>query len=101
MATNNKKFIADVSAFADKTADQMLRVAKQSIQDTVRVAQKPVAQGGGMPADTGYLRNSLVTKALRLTAGSGKVLINAPASPGSAFVDGVYWRQPITPRRRE
>ncbi len=34
-------------------------------------------------------------KALRLTAGSGKVVINAPASPGSGFVDGVYWRQPI------
>lgn len=36
------------------------------------------------------------TKALRLTAGSGDVLINAPASLGTGFVDGVYWRQPIT-----
>ena len=60
--TNNRKFIADVSRFADKTADQMLRVARQSIDDTVRIAQTTVAQGGNMPVDTGFLRNSLVTE---------------------------------------
>lgn len=59
---NNAKFIADVSRFADKTADQMLRVARQSIQDTVRDAQRTVADGGNMPVDTGFLRNSLVTE---------------------------------------
>jgi len=57
--TDNRKFVADVSAFADKTADQMLRVARQSLQDTLRDAQTPVAQGGDMPVDTGFLRNSL------------------------------------------
>ena len=59
---NNRKFVADVSRFADKTADQMLRVARQSIQDTVRIAQRTVADGGDMPVDTGFLRNSLVTE---------------------------------------
>ena len=59
---NNRKFVADVSAFADKTADQMLRVAKQSIQDTIRIAQRTVADGGDMPVDIGFLRNSLVTE---------------------------------------
>jgi hypothetical protein len=59
---NNRKFVADVSAFADKTADQMLRVAKQSIQDTIRIAQRTVADGGDMPVDTGFLRNRLVTE---------------------------------------
>jgi hypothetical protein len=58
----NARFIADVSKFADKTADQMLRVARQSIQDVVRIAQTPVAQGGNMPVDTGFLRNSLVVE---------------------------------------
>lgn len=56
---DNRKFVADVSAFADKTIDQMLRVAKQSIQDVVKQAQTPVAKGGDMPVDTGFLRNSL------------------------------------------
>ena len=60
--TGNKQFIADVEAFVEKTKEQMLRVAKQSIQDTVRSAQVPVAQGGDMPVDLGFLRNSLVTE---------------------------------------
>lgn len=59
---DNRKFVADVSKFADKTADQMLKVAQQSIQDTVRIAQRTVADGGDMPVDTGFLRNSLVTE---------------------------------------
>ena len=61
--TNNRKFVADVEAFASKTADQMLRVAKQSIQDVVTIAQTPVSKGGNMPVDTGFLRNSLTSQA--------------------------------------
>ena len=68
---NNRKFTADVSRFADKTADQMLRVAKQSIQDTVRIAQRTVADGGDMPVDTGFLRNSLVTELRGAEVGTG------------------------------
>lgn len=69
--TNNRKFIADVQRFADKTADQMLRVARQSIQDVVRDAQTTVAQGGNLPVDTGFLRNSLVTELRGATVGEG------------------------------
>lgn len=57
---DNRKFVADVSGFTGKTADQMLRVAKQSIQDTLRYAQRTVADGGDMPVETGTLRNSVV-----------------------------------------
>lgn len=69
---DNRKFVADVKAFADKTADQMLRVAKQSIQDTVKQAQTPVAKGGDLPVDSGFLRNSLVTTVRGATAGEGE-----------------------------
>lgn len=69
--TDNRKFTADVRAFADKTADQMLRVAKQSIQDVVKQAQTPVAKGGDMPVDTSFLRNSLVTSVRGSEAGAG------------------------------
>ena len=34
-------------------------------------------------------------KALRLAAGSGTVLITAPASPAPAFPDGAYFRLPV------
>lgn len=59
--TNNAKFIADVEAFKRLTKDKMLQVAKQSAQDVIRIAQTPVAQGGNLPVDTSFLRNSLVT----------------------------------------
>lgn len=68
---NNRKFIADVEAFANKSADQMLRVARQSIQDTVRDAQTTVAQGGSMPVDTSFLRNSLITEVRGVQLGKG------------------------------
>lgn len=37
-------------------------------------------------------------KGLRLTAGTGKVLISNPAALAAGFVDGSYWRQPVTIR---
>lgn len=86
--TDNRRFIADVRQFADKTPDQMLRVAKQSIQDTVRSAQTPVSQGGDLPVDTGFLRNSLVTSVGGVSAGEGAnsyVLGIAGLELGDAF----------------
>ena len=68
---DNRKFIADVTKFSDLTAEKMLRVAKQSIQDVVRIAQTPVAQGGNLPVLTGFLRNSLVTEVRGAKVGEG------------------------------
>lgn len=34
-------------------------------------------------------------KALRLAAGNGDVVINAPTSRAAGFPDGAYWRQPM------
>jgi len=53
-------FAADLSRFADLTIDKAMRVVKQSVQDVVNDAQTTVAQGGSMPVDSGFLRNSLV-----------------------------------------
>ena len=68
---DNRKFIADVERFARLSADKMLRVARQSTQDVIRIAQTPVAQGGNLPVDTGFLRNSLVTELRGATVGEG------------------------------
>ena len=69
--TNNRKFIADVNRWADLSADKMLRVAKQSTDDVVRIAQTPVAKGGMMPVDTSTLRNSLVVELNGAQVGAG------------------------------
>ena len=85
---DNKRFIADTQAFVGKTKEQMLRVAKQSIQDVVRIAQTTTAQGGDMPVDTGFLRNSLVTELRGATIGGGSdsyVLGIAGLRLGDAF----------------
>lgn len=34
-------------------------------------------------------------KSLRLTAGSGNVVISRASSPASGFTDGTYWRVPV------
>lgn len=57
-----------------------------------------VVQSGGFSTAANTLAQAIMDrfpKALRLTAGSGNVVINAPASPGSGFQDGAYWRQPV------
>ena len=57
----SKTFAAQIGDWADRTEDKMLRVAQASIQDVMTIAQTTVAQGGNMPVDTGFLRNSLVS----------------------------------------
>jgi hypothetical protein len=45
------KFVAD-------SKEKMLAVVKNSIQEVVQDAQTPIAKGGKMPVDTGFLRSS-------------------------------------------
>lgn len=54
-----KTLTARVSAFVRASEERSLAVFKQSAQDVMREASKPKAQGGNMPVDTGFLRNSL------------------------------------------
>jgi hypothetical protein len=68
---SNKVFLADVDVFLGKTLDQMTRVARQSIDDVVAIAQTPVAKGGNMPVDTGALRNSLVSQIIGGSSNQG------------------------------
>lgn len=53
-------FTAQVQAFADRAKAKAEVVVKQSAQEVFEIAQTPVAQGGNMPVDTGFLRNSMV-----------------------------------------
>ena len=55
-------FSRAIGDFADKTADQMNRVMKQSIQEVINDAQTPVAKDGNMPVDQSFLRNSLASE---------------------------------------
>lgn len=56
-----RTFAADVKTWSDKALANAEAIFKQSVQDVADQAQRPVAQGGRMPVDTGFLRNSLVS----------------------------------------
>lgn len=55
-------FTVQMQAFRNKTKEQMRAVLSASVQDVIAEAQRPIAQGGRMPVDTGALRNSLVSE---------------------------------------
>lgn len=57
-----------------------------------------VVKAGGFATAANALAQQIADrfpKALRLTAGGGKVLISAASSLGTPFQDGAYWRQPV------
>lgn len=49
---------ADLEEFAKESESRMLAVVRSSINDVVNEMQQPVAKGGRMRVDTGFLRNS-------------------------------------------
>ena len=52
-------FAADVGAWAAQTRERMEAIRRESAQRVVEIMQTPVAIGGNMPVDTGFLRASL------------------------------------------
>jgi len=54
------KFAAQLDKWANQTSRDLELIFKESAQELFSKAQTPVAQGGNMPVDTGFLRNSFV-----------------------------------------
>ena len=55
-------YVAQIDRIVADTPKRIEAVVKQSSQELIRRMQTPVAQGGHMPVQTGFLRNSLVTQ---------------------------------------
>jgi hypothetical protein len=84
-------FTAQIKAFADKSREKIETVVKQSAQEVFSIAQTPKAQGGRMPVDTGFLRNSLIAELNGGTVGGGAdayVLAVAGADLGDTIFAG-------------
>lgn len=64
----SKKFEAQVADWVIETEGVLLAVVRASIQRLVDKVQQPVAKGGNMPVDTGWLRKSF------------QVTLNVPAT---------------------
>lgn len=55
---NGKSFSAQVDDIVINTSKRLTALMRQSLQDVVNDAQTPVAKGGRMRVDTGFLRAS-------------------------------------------
>lgn len=64
-------FTAQIKVFADGSKEKIEAVVKQSAQEVFSIAQTPIAQGGRMPVDTGFLRNSLAAELNGATVAGG------------------------------
>jgi hypothetical protein len=86
-----KTFTADLERFENMTLDKMRRVVRQSVQDTFTDAQTTVAQGGSLPVDTGFLRNSFATELNGSGVAQGEdsyLLAVAQMEPGDVLAGG-------------
>lgn len=59
MAQPTASFAAALDDWVLETKERTLAVFRGSAQEIIEVMQKPVAEGGNMPVDTGFLRASL------------------------------------------
>ena len=76
------KFTDQMDAWVLKSKARTEAVFKQSAQFAAEEAQQPIAKGGRMPVDTGYLRNSFGadigrTPSGRLMSGTDNYSFNA------------------------
>lgn len=86
-----KTFTAEVERFADLTRRKMELVFKQSAQDVFEIAQTPKANGGNLPVDTGFLRNTFVSGLNGTTSATGPdayVMTIAGAELGDSVIGG-------------
>lgn len=56
MATTALEFSSTIDAWVAESQKRLTAVFHEATQRTVAMAQLPVAKGGNMPVDTGYLR---------------------------------------------
>jgi hypothetical protein len=75
-------FSASVGAWVQASQGRMQAVLRQSIQDVIEDAQTPVAKGGRMRVDTGFLRNSGQAGIGQMPRGPSVNTGEAPSSEG-------------------
>ena len=71
-------FSAQVRGWVTEKKARMVAVRNESAQRLIEIMQTPVAKGGNMPVDTGFLRNSL-----KATVGTAN--FSTVANPGGAL----------------
>lgn len=83
-----------LAAWGAKALSRADGVFKESAQEVFSLAQKPVAQGGNMPVDTGYLRNNSAMSTVNdqvVARGTGDAYQAAILGAALGDTIGFYW----------
>lgn len=83
----NYTFKADVDAFVKETTLRMQALALQATQDLIEEVQTPVAKGGKMRVDTGFLRASGQFSLTGMPSGPDVGLKRKPDQPEGAIYE--------------
>jgi hypothetical protein len=75
---SQQDFSATVNSWITETKERLLAVRNESAQRVIEVMQTPVASGGNLPVDTGFLRASL-------RATLGEPAFPVTENPGGSF----------------
>lgn len=78
---------ADIDAFVQKTEQRMLVMMRYALGDMVEDMQKPVAKGGRMRVDTGFLRASGRASLEGFPSGNGNRPSDAPVGQYTGIYD--------------
>lgn len=73
-------FKAQVDRWIAETEKRLVAVSRSAIGDLINEAQTPVAKGGNMPVDTGFLRASGLSNINSLPAGPSQKQSTTPLS---------------------
>jgi hypothetical protein len=76
---------ADVEEIVAVSEKRMTALMRQSLQDVINIMQEPVAKGGRMRVDTGFLRSSGQGSLFRLDGGIRAVSRNIRWFHGRRF----------------
>lgn len=74
-------FERKVDDFLKKSRRRLRNVARESVQQTMNIANEPQAKGGRMPVDTGFLRASI--------AGAVGTMPSGPSKRGGGSIPSV------------
>lgn len=78
---------ADIDAFVRKSEDRLKAMYRYAISDMVNDMQTPVAKGGRMRVDTGFLRASAGASLEGMPSGNGQKPADAPTGQYTGAYD--------------
>lgn len=82
LGRRNYDITSDIDRIVADTENRMILVLRDAVSNIIDDAQKPVAKGGKMRVDTGFLRSSGVAELNKIPSGLGRGRARKPGEIG-------------------